>query len=404
MVSYGKHTVDGGIQLLRRIIGSLASSIRLVASRKLGLAAFVVIIAIGVNYLLLVTRSELTPVLQPEQVWPITAIPAEHRDIQPEINLFGVVVAGRRSELRALVSGVIVEVGENFREGGIAKKGELLVAIDPFDFEMNLTEQRWLLQEAEARLEQLRRDHARAKDLYKEKNVSQEFLDNAELSVTQQDAIVGQRTVGIRRAEHELMESRLIAPYDGVISNVNANLGNSVSNNGDKIAEIVDTSELEVRFSLSNAQYGRLLENNESTVGRSVSVTWEVGNKKFEFDAEIRRVGGEIVSTTGGVDVYAVIDTGNEQSNLRPGAFVAVSLPDMRYRNVLEAPDMALYGEDLVYIAEGDRLSERRIQIYGYSGTNVLFRSAGDPPIKDGDLIVTTQLREGGTGVKVAVQ
>ena len=308
------------------------------------------------------------------------------------------------SEVDVSEVGEVVQVGDNFREGGIVKKGELLIAIDPSDYETALSEQRWKLQEAEARLEQLRRDHVRAKNLYKEKNVSEEFLDNAELAVLQQEAIVGQRVVGVQRAEHEVVDSRLIAPYDGVLINVNANLGNAVSGFSDKLADIIDTSRLEVRFSLSNAQYGRLLENDESAVGRAVDVTWQVGNKSLAYSAVIKRVGGEIVSTTGGVDVYAVIDTDGKQTTLRSGAFVAVRLPDMQYRNVLETPTTALYGEDLVYVVEGDRLSARRIRIQGYSRKNILFSSTDEPRIKDGDLIVITQLREGGAGVKVAVQ
>jgi RND family efflux transporter MFP subunit len=380
------------------------SPIGFIVSRKGGLPALIIVVAITIGYLLIATRSELKPVEQPERVWPIKAVQAMHRDVQPEIHLFGEVVAGRRSELRALVNGVIVEVGENLREGGVAKKGELLIAIDPFDYKTALAEQRWMLQEAEARLEQLRREYVRAKNLYKEKNVSQEFLDNAELAVLQQEAIVGQRAVGVQRAEHEVADSRLVAPYDGVVSSVNANLGNSVSNQGDKLADLVDTSQLEVRFSLSNAQYGRLLENDESVVGRAVDVSWKVGNKNLAYTAVIKRVGGEIVSTTGGIDAYAVIDTAGKQTTLRPGAFVAVRLLDMQYRNVLEVLDTALYGQDLVYIVEGDRLSARRIRIHGYDGQNILFSSADELRINDGDLIVTTQLREGGVGVKVAVQ
>ena len=82
-------------------------------------------------------------------------------------------------------------------------------------------------------------------NLFNEKNVSEEFLDNAELAVLQQEAIVGQRAVGVQRAEHEAAESRLLAPYDGVVSNVNANLGHSASNQGEKLADLVDTSKLE---------------------------------------------------------------------------------------------------------------------------------------------------------------
>ena len=378
--------------------------LQFIVSRKGVLAVLIVIIAIVVNYLLLSSESELMPVEQSERIWPVKALPAIPQDVQPDIHLFGEVVAGRRSELRSQVNGIIVEMGKNFREGGVVVKDELLIAVDPFDYETALKDQRWRLQEAESRLEQLRREDVRAKNLFKEKNVSEEFRDSAELAVVQQEAIVGQRVVGVQRAERDVLRSRLIAPYDGVISNINANLGNSVSNQGDKLAELIDTSQLEVRFSLSNAQYGRLLESDNSIVGKLVDVTWQVGDRNLAYKSVIKRIGGEIVSSTGGVNVYAVIDTGGEQTDLRSGAFVSVLLKDKVYRDVFEMPETVLYGEEIVYVIDGDRLAARRIKIEGYSGINILFSSAGEPHIKNGDLILMTQLREGGTGVKVAVQ
>jgi len=80
-----------------------------------------------------------------------------------------------------------------------------------------------------------------------------------------------------------------------------------------------------------------------------------------------------------------------------------VAFADKSYKDVLTAPDSALYGLDTVYVVQDGRLEERRIRIQGYSGTNMLFSSADDPGIKDGDLIVTTQVREAGVGAKVEI-
>lgn len=373
--------------------------------KSIRLPLIIVIVTITVIYLLMATRPRLEPVQAPERIWNVDAIVAEHRTIQPTLNLFGEVIAGRRSELRPAVSGVMVEIGENFRNGGVIQKGELLVQIDPFTYETDLAEQRSMRVEAEVRLEMLRRDFDRAKELYVAKNVSEQFLDSARLDVLQQEAIVEQRGIGVRRAEHDLKESRLVAPFDGVAANVNAALGKQFSGFGaDMIGELIDTSRIEVRFSLTNAQYGRLLESDESVVGRPATVTWKVGERTLSFDALIERVGAEITSTTGGVDVYAIVDTGGEQSRLRPGAFVGISLADKQYERALRAPDSAVYGERTVFVIDDDRLSERQIDILGYAGNDILFRSTGDKPIVDGDRIVTTQLREGGPGARVSVR
>jgi RND family efflux transporter MFP subunit len=372
--------------------------------KSVRLPLLIVTATLVVIFLLIATRPRMQPIPRPERVWPVEVVEAHYATLQPELKLFGEVAAGRRSELRPLVSGLIVEIGPNFHDGGIVQEGELLVQIDPFDYETALAEQRSVLKEAEARRQLLKKDFERARELREDNTVSEQFLENAELELVQQEAIVEQRAISVKQARRDLQETRLLAPYAGVVNNVSANLGNQVSGFGsDKVADLIDTGQLEVRFSLSNAQYGRLLESDEPIVGRPVQVSWQVGNETLEYEAHIERVGAEIASTTGGVEIYAVIQSSGSQANLRPGAFVAVRLSDKAYQNVARAPESAVYGEDVIYVIEDGRMAERRIQIQGYDGENLLFTSAGDPPVVDGDLIVTTQLREGGSGAKVEV-
>lgn len=373
--------------------------------KSVGLPALILVATLALIALLMLTRPRLEVTEAAERVWYVDAVAAEYRERQPQLNLFGEVVAGRRSELRPAVSGDMVEIGENFREGSMVRKGELLVQIDPFDYETDLAEQRSMLKESKVRLEMLRRDLERAMELYAAKNVSEQFLDGAELDVAQQEAIVEQREIGVRRAERDLQETKLVAPFDGVVHNVNAALGKNFSGFGaDIVGEVIDTSQIEVRFSLSNAQYGRLVESGEEIVGRLATVSWEVGDSTFEYGAEIRRVGAEIASATGGVAAYAAIQGDGSPVRLRPGAFVSVRLPDKSFGKAMQAPDSALYGDNLVYVVADDRLAPRQIELLGYAGNDALFRSAGEPAIEDGDLIVTTQLREAGQGAKVVVR
>ena len=375
------------------------------AWRRFRLPLLVLAATAGLIILLVATRPELTPVERPERVWPVEVEEIRQGTVTPELRLFGEIVAGRRSELRPQVAGVIVEVGESLHEGGMAEKGALLLRIDPFDYQTGLADQRAMLTEARARLEKLRRDLKRARELFAEKNVSEQFLDDAQLAVTQQESLVQQREIGVQRSERDLADTRLLAPFSGVLANVNADLGKQVSDFGDaKIADLIDTSRLEARFSLTNTQYGRLINSEESLLGRPVQVLWDVGDEPVVYAAVIARVGGEIAATTGGIEVYATIDSAGSQTALRPGAFVRINLPDRAYSGVFSAPESVLYGEDRLYVVEDGRMSERRVRVVGYTGSDILFESAGSPALRDGDRVVITQLREGGAGARVSVR
>lgn len=383
---------------------SFPAAFRSLARSRAGLPLLVLATAALVVFLLTLTRPKFQPLPVAERVWTVNAVSVKHESLQPELDLFGEVVAGRRSELRALVTGPIARVGPNFRDGGLVKAGELLLQIDPFDYETGLADQRSKLREAEVRLKVVKRDLQRARDLFAQKLVAQQFLDNAELAVEQQEAIVEQHKIAAQRAERDLADTRLVAPYAGVVGNVNADLGKQLSLN-DKVADLTDTGRLEVRFSLSNAEYGRLLESGEPIAGRPVQVLWEVGTEKLAYQGRIERVGAEITSTTGGVDAYAVIAAGEAATPLRPGAFVRVRVADRRYEGVMRAPETALYGADTVYaINAEDRLEARRIAIRGYAGNDLLFTGVGEPALADGDRVLTSQLREIGAGVKVQVR
>ncbi len=145
------------------------------------------------------------------------------------LDLFGQVAAGRRTELRALVPGRISEVGSRFREGERVSAGDLLVQIDPFEYQNNVAEQKALLSGAKSRLNVLRRDLSRINELYAENNVSEQQLDDAGLAVKQQEAILEQRRIGLARAQRDFSDARLVAPFDGVVNSVSADLGKQLS-------------------------------------------------------------------------------------------------------------------------------------------------------------------------------
>ena len=340
--------------------------------------------------LLRATKDEPVMLVIEEKSWPVSVIEAQYDDVNPTLALFGEVITSRRSELRALVGGQVIEVGENFKEGAVVKKGELLLKIDDFEYRNSVIEET-------AKLEVMNRDFERADELFKQGSISEQFRDNALLEKTQQELVLSE-------SEKDLRDTELFAPFDGVINDVQATLGKQVSTFNDKIGEIIDIKNMEVRFSISKAQYGRLLEDESAIVGRAIEMKWTVGQRDLIFDAYISRVGAEITSNTGGVNIFANIELDNDQETpLRPGAFVRLRMPDKTYKSVISIPETAVYEDEYIYIIKDQRLKKAVIVISGYDQSNVLIQPAEDLMIQNGDLIVTNQLREAGEGVKVDI-
>ena len=383
---------------MNTIFARLLDLLRVVLRRPL----LIIVCTVIIVAIMMATRPRLTPVHLPERVWPVDAVEVWQQDEQPWLDLYGQIAAGRRTELRALVPGRVDAVGSGFREGARVSKGDFLVQIDPFDYQNNVAEQKALLSEAESRLNVLRRDLARITELYAESNVSEQQLDDAGLAVKQQEATLEQRRIGLARAVRDLADARLAAPFAGVVNSVSADLGKQLGVN-DKVAEIIDTTTLEVRFTLSKSQYGRIIDTDGLLRGRPVEVSWQVGNSTLKYAAVVERVGAEIDSTTGGIDVYAVIEP-EEDTLLRPGAFVWTRMADRKFEKVFRAPESALYGDAVYIVTKENRLAARPIVVHGYAGEDVLFTSDGEPRINDGDKVISTQIREGGAGIKVELR
>ena len=353
----------------------------------------IVLLLVGTFFiisLLRATKDEPVMLVIEEKSWPVSVIEAQYDDVKPTLALFGEVITSRRSELRALVGGQVIEVGKNFKEGAVVKKGELLLKIDDFEYRNSVIEET-------AKLEVMNRDFERADELFKQGSISEQFRDNALQEKTQQELVLSE-------SEKDLRDTELFAPFDGVINDVQATLGKQVSTFNDKIGEIIDIKNMEVRFSITKAQYGRLLEDESAIVGRAIEMKWTVGQRDLIFDAYISRVGAEITSNTGGVNIFANIELDNDQETpLRPGAFVRLRMPDKTYKSVISIPETAVYEDEYIYIIKDQRLKKAVIVISGYDQSNVLIQPAEELMIQNGDLIVTNQLREAGEGVKVDI-
>ena len=393
----------------------------------------------GAGYLK-ATRPVVEPTLPEERVWPVSVVSAARVDAQPELRLYGEIVAGREVELRPLVAGTVIDVGPRFLNGGVVRAGELLVAIDPFDYRADVDEFEARIAESKARIaeigatitatnqiiahdrEQLalsRADVDRREKLAGTAAVSKKALDDSRLALSrseqqlltrgelvnrlaaqadEEQAVLARWKVSLSRARRDLERTRLVAPFDGFLIDTETAIGKRVGV-GDRIARLIDAGRLEAKFHLSDRAFARLLAAG-GYQGRSARVVWRLAGNDIVHDAVIDRLESEIDATSGGVELYARLDGVGTDTVLRPGAFVEVRVPDRTYADVVRLPERALHRDDTVYTVVDDRLEPRKVEVVVRSGEDVFVR--GD--LAPDDRIVTVRFPEIGPGVRVEVR
>ncbi|MBL6430727.1 MAG: HlyD family efflux transporter periplasmic adaptor subunit [Alphaproteobacteria bacterium] len=189
----------------------------------------------------------------------------------------------------------------------------------------------------------------------------------------------------------------LKAPFDAVVREENAAVGRLVNVN-DVIAALYDRNALEVRLTLSDNQYGRILAGGGKVIGRPVEVLWYIGGEPVRYEGEIVRVGADVALARGGIDAFASVRVTPDQPALRPGAFVEVRVADRTYPNSARIPEAALYGTDHVYVMVDGRTVRRDVRPVAFDGTHLIVE--GD--LASGDTLIVTRLDEAGEGVRVA--
>lgn len=392
------------------------------------------------------TRPKATPKPPQEKVWTVSAIAARYTDEQPSIREFGTVVDAGTVELRPLVAGRIVEVGANFVDGAVVRRGETLLVIDPFEYEITAVERRATLAEAQAKFRETQaeiksegallgiareqrdlrqRDLRRKRALRARGSTSRKSEDDALLAVNeatrsvrtreqtlarlkarleQLKAATARTEASLKRAVRDLAETRLTAPFDGFLTSTRAAVGQRVGAN-DRVARLIDASRLEVSFQLTQPDFARLVGGQTPTagselIGKPVRVRWRVGADNFDFTGVIERTGAEIDRASGGINVFARIRDAGLASPLRPGAFVEVELPDRAFRNVLRLPDGAVTEGGTVYVVEDGRLAPHEVRVLRRVGKSLLARAE----LRPGTQIVTTPFPEMGRGVRVRIR
>jgi len=129
--------------------------------------------------------------------------------------------------LAAKVGGYVHDV--KVAEGDKVKKGDVLVEIDPRDYQNTLTQVKGELTSIEARKKDAERNFGRLRDLYQKGAVSQQQFDTSSAGYAEVKAKYDAISAQVAQAELNLENSKIVAPSNGFIARKSVEVGQLAS-------------------------------------------------------------------------------------------------------------------------------------------------------------------------------
>ncbi len=156
------------------------------------------------------------------------------------------VMALNNSIIAAEVSAVVLAIDTDVSQ--TVTSGDLLLELDPADYQLNLKQAQANLASSQAQLSQAEAKLQRAKTLGDSQYVSADELLERETSVMVYRAQIQSNEVAVAMARRNLEKCSIRAPFDGVVGERMAQVGNFVRN-GDPLIAVtqVDRFELDAR-------------------------------------------------------------------------------------------------------------------------------------------------------------
>lgn len=360
---------------------------------------FGALLALAALFLLNRPEAPRLPGAPPEgiAVETLTVAPVDYRVM---VQSFGTVRPRTENTLFAQVAGQVVAVSPNFRAGGFFEQGEILLRVDPSDYEAAAASARAALvaaertlREEEAQAEQARQDWERLGD-----GGPAPLLVLRVPQMEAARAAAESARAALRRAELDLERTGIRAAYAGRVLETAADVGQVITASTE-LARIYAVDTVEIRLPINNRDLPFIkLPESYRRNARSTAALPDV--TIISRLAGEQRWAGKIVRTEGAIDtgtqqlyVVARIEDpygakARGRQPLKINQYVTAVIAGETVPGALVIPNGAIYQGSYVYVVEDGVLRRRDIGLAWQNETEALVASG----LSAGDTLVLTPL------------
>ena len=271
------------------------------------------------------------------------------------------------------VSGYLIQ--QNYREGELVRKNEVLFKIDPRPFQAILDQAKAQLAQAEAQLGKTQLDVQRDTPLAKEKAIAQSQLDNDIQANLAAKATVQAGKAAVEQAEINLEFTNVRSLVDGFAGIATGQVGNLVGPQT-ILTTVSQLDPIKAYFVASEQQYLAFVQRNPTVASQEetkrhlvlelVLADGSTYPKKGKFYAADRHVDAQ----TGAIRLAGVFP--NPDNVLRPGQYGRVRFVSYVRPGALLVPQKAVIELQGMYqvavVGSDDKVSVRTVQVGEQTG------------------------------------
>lgn len=366
------------------------------------------IVGVSAGLILWIYSSE--PEAQREGATKKTAMLVDVQTVQrqtytPRIAGLGTVEAAQDIILSPRISGRVLSISQQFIPGGFVQKGDVLVTIDPADYENAVRQRQAELQQAQSNLdiEKGRRDVAKKEYALLDQTLTNE---NKALVLREPQRAAARSAVlsaksALDQAKLELERTTLEAPFDAQILSRNVNVGSQVESGMD-LARLIGVDEYWVVVTVPVAKLSRIAFPDNGEQGAPVTLrnrtAWPKGAVR---EGHVARLIGALDTQTRLARVLIRVTDPLARAEDTKG-------PPMIVGSIVQAdikgqPLKDVFRINRDYLREGETLWVKRDGKLAITDADVVFKDKDyayiKEGLKDGDLLVTSNLATVAQGV-----
>ncbi|VAX01709.1 Membrane fusion protein of RND family multidrug efflux pump [hydrothermal vent metagenome] len=384
--------------------------------KQILLVLLILIVAVILVVLLFIFKPQVEKLAVVKKIASVQIETVKPATVKIPVISRGTVIPRTSVTLSAQVIGEIIKVSNNFENGGFFNKGDVLVEINPLEYQLAIHTAEAQVASAKQQLAQAKAKASQAianlKALGAKRLKQASAYARHEPQLAEADANLKAAQASYAIAKLNLKHTKVIAPFNGRITKKHIDLGNYLTI-GKPVADIYAVDFAEVRLPLSDRQLALLdqswLYQSSSDINKRTAVILKVEflGKHYDWPASIVRSEGmvdqrdRLVYLVAQVkDPYTIVSEYPNRPPLAFGLYVDAIIEGRAFDNIIKIPRDALRNEHHVWLATAENTLEIKKITLLHKGIDSIYISSG---ISTGDRIIITPLDIVTEGMKLKV-